>query len=296
MKILLVSIGVFQNYIIQNIENLILHNNKDITVITEKKYFYKLNHINNTTNLNLIDNNELTSDYIVNYKNNSKLDKIFRQGFWYNASLRIFYIHAYMKKYNIKDLIHIENDVMIYEDLENIKNYFNKNKIYLPYDSNNRAILSLIYISNYKLLENILKNYDYSKNDMENFGLLSDDITESLPIIDKKSVNFIHNINKNFDIFNCIFDAAAIGQYLGGIDKANNINDTTGFINETCIIKYNNYKFYWIYNNNTKLWYPYIQINNEYIKIINLHIHSKNLSCFMSNNKNTNSYLLHPMM
>ena len=42
---------------------------------------------------------------------------------------------------------------------------------------------------------------------------------------------------------------------------------------------------------------PYIILKNKKkISIFNLHIHSKNLSCFMSNNKNTNSYLLHPMM
>ena len=86
-----------------------------------------------------------------------------------------------------------------------------------------------------------------------------------------------------FNKFNCIFDAAAIGQYLGGIDPRNQIGDTRGFINETCFIKYNNYTFFWIINENG-LYQPHIFINNNYIKIINLHIHSKNLNKFFGNN------------
>ena len=39
MKIILVSVGTFQEYILDNIANLYLFNNKDITVITEKEYF-----------------------------------------------------------------------------------------------------------------------------------------------------------------------------------------------------------------------------------------------------------------
>ena len=31
-----------------------------------------------------------------------------------------------------------------------------------------------------------------------------------------------------------------MGQYLSGVDPRNNPNNTVGFINETCVIKYNN--------------------------------------------------------
>lgn len=283
MKLLLISIGVFQDYMIDNIKNLLLHDNNDITVITEKAFFHRLQ---NFINIEVIDKDDLTSSYIQNYTNNSSLNRTYRNGFWFNTSLRMFYVHAYMKQNDINDVIHIENDIMIYENLDNLKNCFKNDKVYFPFDCDTRAILSFIYIPNYKLLETVLESYDYSKNDMENFGLLSENIAEALPIIDTNSVDYIHKINKNFNDFNCIFDAAAIGQYLGGIDKLNDPNDTRGFINETCIVKYNNYKFNWIYDDNTKLWYPYIKINNKNVKIINLHIHSKYLHNFLSNNPN----------
>jgi hypothetical protein len=125
-------------------------------------------------------------------------------------------------------------------------------------------------------------------NDMKNLGkYFNSSFIEPLPII---SINENENyFNKNFKIFNNIFDAAAIGQYLGGVDKRNDINDTTGFINETCVIKYNNYKFHWKKIND--LWCPYIKIDNDLIKIINLHIHSKSLDNFLSIEPIENQYI-----
>ena len=78
-----------------------------------------------------------------------------------------------------------------------------------------------------------------------------------------------------------IFDAAAIGQYLGGVDPRNIEGDTRGFINETCIIKYNKYKFEWIKID--ELFIPHIIIDSNKYKICNLHIHCKNLKNFMAN-------------
>ena len=83
-------------------------------------------------------------------------------------------------------------------------------------------------------------------------------------------------LTKNFYKYNAIFDGAAIGQYLGGIDPRNTSSkNTVGFINETCIIDYSKYKFEWCKNK------PYIIIKDIKYEIINLHIHSKNLKLFI---------------
>jgi hypothetical protein len=43
---------------------------------------------------------------------------------------------------------------------------------------------------------------------------------------------------RDIDRFQCIFDGAAFGQYIGGIDPRNSNNtNTIGFINETCVVK-----------------------------------------------------------
>ena len=278
MKIILVCIGNFQSYILDNINNLLAFGNEDIDVIISpefKSYFDNLN-------VNII-----TTDELDDYNFNSNLDKQFRNGFWHFCSLRLFLLYSHIKKNNLENCIHIENDVMVYENLDNISNKFNKNTIGATFDCNSRVIPGIIYIPNHELFEPIIKNYDAGIDDMYNLAKFNENIIEPLPIFFD---NFYHHkITKHYKKFNCIFDAAAIGQYLGGVDPRNQPGDTRGFINETCLIKYNNYTFFWIKIDG--LYKPYIFYNNNYIPIINLHIHSKNLSNFMGMQPNESKFI-----
>jgi hypothetical protein len=155
-------------------------------------------------------------------------------------------------------------------------------------DSHNRCIPGIIYIPNYKSIQSLINNYDFTKNDMINlaeFYKREQFNIELFPIIHKS--NSIYN--KNFTQFNSIFDGAAIGQYLGGVDPRNIPGDTTGFINETCEVKYNKYNFKWIKHNS--MWFPYLQDSTQLIPINNLHIHSKKLSQFSCSNPIENKYI-----
>lgn len=284
----MVSTGNFQEYIIHNIQNLNLFENKDITVITENKFFHLLQNYNVT----LVDTSDL-DDY--NYKKNCTLDVDFREGFWLNSSLRLFYVYSYMKKYNLINCIHIENDVMVYENVDmllpKIKHVHPENKIYATYDCDYSVIPGIMFISNADALKPIIENYEMNKSDMQNLAKYDESVIIPFPIF-PITENFVNKINKNYNNFKCIFDAAAMGQYLGGVDKRNIPDgyDSRGFVNETCIIKYNHYVFYWIKNNNN-LYIPHIVVNNKLIQIINLHIHSKELYKFMANNPLENKYI-----
>lgn len=282
MKVVLVSLGIFQDYLLNNIKQLKLQGNNDIVLITEKRFFKK---IDENLNIQLIDVNELNSEYLELFKNNLRLDRNFRNGFWHHCSMRFAYIYEYMKQNNISNIIHIENDVMIYNNLDNLKDKFNKDKIYLVFDNIDRVIPSIMYINNHTNFKIILDNYDMNDNDMVNLGkYYNTSFIESFPII---SIDTDENyFNKNFKSFNSIFDGAAIGQLIGGVDKRNDINSNIGYINEPCIVKFNNYKFYWKKIN--ELWNPYIEINNNLVKINNLHIHSKELEKFLSANPEEN--------
>lgn len=282
MKVILVCLGIFQDYINYNLKQLKLQGNNDIVLITEKRFF---KYIDEKLNIQLIDCNEYNSEYLQTFKNNLKLDRNYRNGFWFNCSMRFVYIYEYMKNNNITNIIHIENDVMIYDNLDNMKDKFNKDKIYLYFYNNFTVIPGIMYINNYSNLKIILDNYDMKENDMVNLGKYYNAyFVEPFPIIsiDNEETYF----NKNFNIFNSIFDGAAIGQYLGGVDRRNDINTDIGYVNDACIIKINNYKFYWIQINN--LWNPYVEINNNLVKINNLHIHCKLLENFMSDNPKEN--------
>lgn len=285
MKILLISLGIFQDYLLNNIKQLKLQGNNDIVLITEKRFFKK---IDENLNIQLIDVNELNSEYLEQFKNNLQLDRNYRNGFWHHCSMRFVYIYEYMKQNNITDIIHIENDVMIYDNFDNLKDKFNKDKIYLCFHNSGLVVPGIMYINNHTNFKIILDNYDMKENDMVNLGkYYNTSFIEPFPII---SIDNDENyFNKNFKLFNSIFDTISIAQYISGIDKRNDPNDTIGYINDSCIIKYNNYKIYWKKINN--LWNPYIEINNKLIKINNLHLHSKALENFFSNNPIENKFI-----
>ena len=279
MNIILTCLNNFQEYILINIEQLIKLGHNNIFVITNLELFPHFN--NYKQQLRLIDVNELNESY--NFVNNTSLDKSFRNGFWYLTSLRFFYIYELMKKYDIDNVIHLENDVLIYYNCDELTSYINKQFLYIPFDSYQRNIASIMYIPNKEIYKKILDNYNFNKNDMDNFCLIKQKtgLIKNFPIF-IKSNNLTREqnyVSENSDNFPFIFDAAAIGQYLGGVDPRNTSGDTIGFINETCVIKYNNYRILFDEINGTKK--PFIQIKDDKVPIFNLHIHSKNLIKFV---------------
>jgi hypothetical protein len=298
MKTVLVSAGNFQNHILEAIRNLRLFGNSDITVITEKRFF---EHFDDT--VTLVDTSDLDANH---FDKNSQLDRTFRDGFWHLCSLRIFYLYSYIKINNLKNIIHIENDVMVYTDLDVLAPSFQTHKVYAAFDTDTRVVPDIIFIPSHEALCPIINQYDYTLHDMANLGRMHEHI-EPFPIF--PIYDTVHFVNKNYTQFKCIFDTNAIGQYLGGVDSRNNskelremlslegrhrydINDgdTRGFVNETCIVKYDMFKFFWV-KNNKNLYVPHMYINNTLVPIINLHIHSKKLYDFRADEPTERLYI-----
>jgi len=282
MNIILVCINNFQEYILDNIEVLLSLKHENIYVLTNKHFFEKFRHYN----VYLIDIADLHDSH--DFYSKTSLDKDFREGFWSLTSLRFFYIYEFMKVYNVANVIHIENDVLLYYNCDTIANHFDDNKMYIPFDTYNRNIASIVYIPSCDIFKIILDNYDFSKNDMENFKSIKDitGLIDHFPIFNKDDNQEnceIAFVSKNFNRFQYIFDAAAIGQFLGGIDPSNTDdgNVCLGFVNETCVIKYNEYAISWS-NTNDNIMKPFIQIDNITIPVFNLHIHCKNLRQFIT--------------
>jgi hypothetical protein len=277
MNIILTCIGNFQEYILTNIYQLLRLNHKNIYVITNKEFFDKFEKYKDS--ISLIELESLPDSY--NYNSKSKLDRNFRNGFWMLTSYRFFIIYSLMKSIEIEKVIHLENDVLIYENIESLQEYFEE-KIYLPFDTFNRNIASIMYIPNHKIFKSVLDHYEDNLNDMENFSYIKQktNYIENFPIFKTKEDNEEFKfVTKNYEKFKIIFDAAAMGQYLGGVDPRNINGDSSGFINETCIIKYNSYEFIWKEKSEIKR--PFLKIGEELIPIFNLHIHCKNLEKFV---------------
>jgi hypothetical protein len=227
----------------------------------------------------------------------------FRDGFWISTTSRFFYIQRFMELFQLANVFHMENDIMLYEDLESIRNGLDTEYMYMVQDNPNRVIPSIIYIPNSFILKD-LTSYILERYNL-NSGFLNDmDLLGAYP--NKKHFPFTFENNNGF----LIFDGAAIGQYLGGVDP-NNLpkqstereellkrmnNPSKFFVNESCDfkIKNDNPRFFrkdifldylrvpiqLIYGTDTT---DTIDASDAKIKqVANLHIHSKQLYQFSS--------------
>ncbi len=215
----------------------------------------------------------------------------FRNNFWEYSILRFLYIEAFMNQYSRFNVLHLENDVMLYCDASIIIQDYNKNLLHLVKDAPNRVIASIMYIPNVNVLNPLIEHIRNQlklgfKNDMELLGNF------------EESVCFF-NIFPDAYHTNFIFDGAAIGQFLGGIDPRNsNGQSTVGFVNETCSFKPNTvniFKKNVIINEHCKslgVYFTKTKNTQTLKRIVNLHIHCKDLVQFSSiNNINYNNII-----
>jgi len=216
------------------------------------------------------------SDKRKEFESSSRLNAYFRNGFWKYAMLRFLYIYDHVISKKLCDIFHIENDILIYRDFLKQLESFQKKQMWCVLDSieSRRCIPSFLYFKDIvilsRLVDKCVESAKISLDDMRalgDFALKNPDDVGILPIVR----DYIDPIDPLFyqyaDMFGCVFDGAAVGQYIGGVDPRNDSGDTIGFINETTVIKCNRMKIEW---RNKR---PFL---ND-VPLVNLHIHSKDL-------------------
>lgn len=210
----------------------------------------------------------------------------FRNKFWKVSTERFYYIYSFMIKYNLSNVFHLENDIMLYTPIPAIYNNIqdSSDRLWVVQDSKHRAIGSIVFIPSSSTLHQFLQfsNTVLSKsyvNDMTLLGLYP--LKYKFPDTPTKNIG--------------VFDGAAIGQYLGGTDLRNSnqtshkyINHTIGFVNETSQFKPNTCDYMCVYQDyllhypkHLKRYFCSDKQNNHY-QIHNLHIHSKQPYTFSS--------------
>lgn len=276
------------------------------------------------SNIQKIDKNSnifLISDTSTNYKNvNSTLFsevvsertkeiielKIYnktnyeKNPLWQASLIRIFILSDLAKKYDIKDIIHFDNDVLIYVESNKLLSLFENKKVNITRLNRDELVFGYSYFKNFKILEELCNQL---------YSILIKEINsknwKSHPKNEMQLMQLVYNKNpKFFNILpsypvknsNYVFDAAAYGQILGGSHfrprrylpyryyKIGNIDNrkrflprggwlsesheiTPRFLSEKSKIK--------LKNNGPIL----INQNGSY-EIVNLHIHSKELDKF----------------
>lgn len=243
------------------------------------------------------------SNYHENFIHGAKT-----QGFWRYALERFLYIDDFIQQYGLTNIFHIENDVMIYINLEEklpTFEQFYSGMIGAVFDCEARCIPSFVYFSNAlpskKLAEFISVNGLEGSNDMTLLNQFKESyykkFSDHLPILipayakDRPLTNLLKKTAKNalpysnhLEEFQVIFDGAAIGQFLGGIDPIHGRSEP-GFVNELTVFYTPYFTYIWKRDKNKRL-VPFISYKGISYPIANLHVHSKNLKSFYSLNKN----------
>lgn len=243
-----------------------------------------------------------TSSFHALFNKKTVLDNKQRDGLWRKSTERFFYIHELMLQNSLESAIHLESDNMLYVSIHELQHGLSSyNGIGAVFDHDNRCIPSLVYIAHTDAIEHLVKfiaeKAHLGKNDMQILALYRNSYSEkyidNLPLIipdftndhalintQKQSTKYPNRYINNFASFNSIFDAAALGQYLGGIDPRNGISKP-GFINETCLFNPSYFSYEWHTDTKGRK-IPFICYQGKSYRINNLHIHSKNLESFKS--------------
>ncbi|MEX0849084.1 MAG: hypothetical protein WD055_02550 [Candidatus Dependentiae bacterium] len=236
------------------------------------------------------------------FEQQNRLDNGFRQGFWRKTTERFFLVHELMNQYQLEDVFHLEYDNMLYVDLNELLPVFHTySNIAATFDNDGRCIAGFIYFAHElaieKLVDFVAHQAKNTMNDMQiiakyrqTFGKkeiahLPIIMREYLDVCELKSTkghtaqspeDYAHF----FSEFNSIFDAAALGQYLGGIDPRNGLSKS-GFINESCLFDPSFLSFTWNIDQKGRR-VPFARFGKTECRINNLHIHSKKLHLFVS--------------
>lgn len=220
------------------------------------------------------------SDHHTQFIKTSRHNPHFREGFWRFTSERFFTLYDYAQSKKLSDIFHIENDNLIFLDFTTKLDLFRKKSIWAVFDHPVRCIPSFMYFKNWVaiklILDTFLEGAMSGQNDMVSmakFRTKYPNVVGALPIVTSSYPDAIPSQYYEYaDAFGMVFDAAWLGQYIGGVDPRNMIGDTRGFVNETCIATVDKVKLEWKHDDKGL---RRLYLNN--LPVVNLHIHSKDL-------------------
>jgi hypothetical protein len=291
-------VGTLPSYIVESIHQLRTFSSDIIYLIISDIYSPYIECIKKY-DIIIIDYNEvIDNDFLETVKTNLHKFEIVntlkgREEIFIRCFERFFLLKNLLNKNNLSDCLFLELDNLIYDDPNNWLNQFSSNELCYMYDNENRFSSGLMYVKNAKALENFLKlMIDFISNtnefltEMTTLSMyyeLNKTAIEILPTYWPSSE--IPNIAySNFYKYNSLFDAAAIGVYLLGIDP----HHTNGVIeihkkSAWSAIDYTNLQFEWKTDELGRK-RPYVWNGEQWLLINNLHIHSKDLKSGLSVN------------
>lgn len=215
-----------------------------------------------------------------------------RRELFYLSCLRTFLVENFMKKYNIKNVFHLELDNLIYFNPDDYSNLCSSNRLCIMLEKQNRGSMGICFIRDW----NSIRHYNHItllyigrlEWDSEMFYLgryCTDypDMVYVLPTITpEENVNACPRGHENIDHFNReLFDPAPFGVWLTGTERIHadgNLKYIKSTYNDIDCTKFD---YSWKIDSQNRR-YPVAVINSVEYKIMNLHVHSKDLQPHMS--------------
>ena len=126
----------------------------------------------------------------------------------------------------------------------------------------------------------------FSKKEINSLPIIMAEYAQYYQLISpfKHTTNRKNSYSNHANEFGGIFDAAAIGQFLGGVDpihKNNPFAAKPGWINKCCLFNPSKLGYVWERDHKDRL-IPFAVFKEKKYRIFNLHIHSKQLYKFES--------------
>ncbi len=212
-------------------------------------------------------------------------------GFWRYTTERFFYLLRLAQQFELKNIIHLESDVLIYSSVTQlIASRRGKDNILFPLDKS-RGFGSIIFFADKDAIGKLCLHILASPpaNDMDLLGSFflkyrNDDVG-NLPTVPEalaiesglELMRYCRPTNEKWGLF----DGAFIGQYLGGVDPIHDRRVLAGFVNEQAPVHPDKLAPTWEYRERKP--FP-VSDNFPDYPINNLHIHSKLTHYFVNGN------------
>jgi hypothetical protein len=226
------------------------------------------------------------------------LDPSVADGLWAHATNRFFVLERFVRERGLRDVIHLENDTMLYVELEEILPQLAEFRLAVPFQSKVGAIPCFVYIRDGEVLTELvehmrrkLESYRgelamFRINDMQTVA--SFDGVAALPTLMKEykfrarksrftadnqtPLHFLMTNGEKFEGY--LFDAAGLGIWMNGNNQEYSPGKGAGTIHSRCLFDPSRFEYIWGEDKKGRK-VPFLRFNEKEWRIVNLHFHSK---------------------
>jgi len=231
---------------------------------------------------------DLLENHSAAFKRNAK----FRGGFWFFTYARLLVLKDIMQKLSLESALQVEGDVVLFESFP-IETLSRIPNVAFPLTDPTKGVASTLWVGNQKAAKNLesyvmeclsanpyLSDMDilgsYWKERPSEVTILPSNVNDSDFFATDTSQEEKDILAKNIDLFQGIFDGNTIGQFLTGLDPANEWGRRRVFVHQPKH-KIDPRKMNFTFENGD------LKINSAgktKVSVFSLHIHSKDPRVF----------------